>query len=328
MRKISTGIAGRNLLGSLFTQNNVLRPVVLNNPLQLSGNGTAGVEINDNNLSVSNGSLGIKTTVAGGFVNLKFAGAANYDTLLPNFGGTENQIISVRSRDTSGNIELEYKAVTIVREDDATSNTDFGIPFILTSTTEITTVKTRSTLKYNPSTDTITASYLAGDGSNLTNLKPTQVAVYNKAGTEGGTYPIFFGEFVASSGPEDMLGQPRTANLASLTDNPTFRIDTGELKATLVTASSDIALKKDIEDISNALDKVGKLRGVQYKRKNNNRNELGLIAQECESVIPSLVTGDEGNKAIAYGNITALLIEAIKEQQVMIKNLQDKVNQK
>lgn len=114
-------------------------------------------------------------------------------------------------------------------------------------------------------------------------------------------------------------------NQRNSTINPTFKISTGELKATLLTATSDVTLKSDISTIEDALDKVKKLRGVQYKRKFNNREEIGLIAQECESIIPSLVTGEDSNKSVAYGNITALLIEAIKEQQVMIKELQEKV---
>jgi len=116
------------------------------------------------------------------------------------------------------------------------------------------------------------------------------------------------------------------SNRANSPNNPTYKISTGELKATLVTATSDVTLKSDISTIKDALDKIKKLRGVQYKRKFNNREEIGLIAQECESIIPSLVTGEDGNKSVAYGNITALLIEAIKEQQAEIENLKRKLS--
>ena len=43
--------------------------------------------------------------------------------------------------------------------------------------------------------------------------------------------------------------------------------------------------------------------------------QAGVVAQEVEKVLPEVVSGEEGNKAVAYGNMVALLIEAIKEQQ-------------
>ncbi|MHB8903913.1 MAG: hypothetical protein ACYC40_02330, partial [Patescibacteria group bacterium] len=44
------------------------------------------------------------------------------------------------------------------------------------------------------------------------------------------------------------------------------------------------------------------------------------IAQEVEKVFPELVTGQEGSKAVQYGNLVAPLIEAVKAQQAEIKN--------
>jgi hypothetical protein len=44
-----------------------------------------------------------------------------------------------------------------------------------------------------------------------------------------------------------------------------------------------------------------------------------------EKVLPEVVSGEEGNKAVAYGNMVALLIEAIKEQQQQIEELKEKL---
>ena len=41
--------------------------------------------------------------------------------------------------------------------------------------------------------------------------------------------------------------------------------------------------------------------------------QTGVIAQEVEKVLPEAVSGEEGTKAVAYGNMVGLLIEAIKE---------------
>ncbi len=91
---------------------------------------------------------------------------------------------------------------------------------------------------------------------------------------------------------------------------------------------SDARLKENIETVSNALDKVTRLRGVNYEwRADAERRvgpmsgrHLGLIAQEVETVVPEVVdTGDDGYKSINYDNLTGLLVEAIKDQQEMIK---------
>lgn len=53
--------------------------------------------------------------------------------------------------------------------------------------------------------------------------------------------------------------------------------------------------------------------------------QIGVIAQEIESVIPEVVkTNDEGYKLVDYSKLTVVLIEAMKEQQKMIEELQEK----
>jgi len=93
-----------------------------------------------------------------------------------------------------------------------------------------------------------------------------------------------------------------------------------------VTANSDIKLKTNIKTISNALDKVSRLRGVEYDRIDYDRHEIGVIAQEVEKVIPEVITDNSGTKAVAYGNLVGLLIEAIKEQNQKIDNLTEEIN--
>ena len=93
---------------------------------------------------------------------------------------------------------------------------------------------------------------------------------------------------------------------------------TGDLTATGdVTAYSDRRLKRNIETINKPLDIVNALRGVKFEK--DGRHSTGVIAQEVEEVLPEVVHTDaDGMKSVAYGNITGLLIEAIKEQQKQI----------
>ena len=104
-----------------------------------------------------------------------------------------------------------------------------------------------------------------------------------------------------------------------------FNVD-GNIVATAdVTAYSDARLKRNVETISNAVDLVNCLRGVNFEK--DGRHSTGVIAQEVEEFLPEVVHTDaEGMKSVAYGNIAGLLIEAIKEQQQTIENLQKQIS--
>ncbi len=108
----------------------------------------------------------------------------------------------------------------------------------------------------------------------------------------------------------------------------------GDILAIKVHSSSDRRFKKNISPIQSALDKVMSIEGVTYDfRKEDflNRNfptgkQVGFIAQNVESVLPEVVmTNGDGYKAVDYSKITALLNEAIKEQQAQINQLQERL---
>ena len=80
--------------------------------------------------------------------------------------------------------------------------------------------------------------------------------------------------------------------------------------------------------MANALDLVMQMNGVYYDWiDNHNTGSVGVIAQEMEKILPEVVTtNDRGLKTVSYGNIVGVLIEAIKEQQVRIEELERKSN--
>lgn len=96
-----------------------------------------------------------------------------------------------------------------------------------------------------------------------------------------------------------------------------------------VELTSDIKNKTNIKPFENSLNKVLNLRGVEYDRTDITEiHEVGLIAQEVEKVIPQLVVEDsEGTKLVHYKNLTAVLVEAIKEQQAQIEDLKGTVQE-
>jgi len=98
----------------------------------------------------------------------------------------------------------------------------------------------------------------------------------------------------------------------------------GAIRATgTITANSDLTLKKNLLKIENALEKVEKINGYTYEFKaDDSKRHAGVIAQEIQTVLPEIVNkGNDGILGVEYGNISALLIEAIKEQQVQIEEL-------
>lgn len=81
-----------------------------------------------------------------------------------------------------------------------------------------------------------------------------------------------------------------------------------------ITAYSDARLKADIETITDALDRVRKLRGVSFTLRDTGSRRIGLVAQELAPVVPEAVmTHDDGLLSVAYGNLVGVLIEAVKD---------------
>lgn len=133
----------------------------------------------------------------------------------------------------------------------------------------------------------------------------------------------------------------------------------GTVRATSFTTTSDFRMKKNIKDISGALSKLNKIRGVYYEwdqaaisnmnvvepfldgEKNGEGKkaeildvqfpkgiQVGVIAQEVETILPEAVfTDSEGLKSVDYSRIIPLLIQAINEQQVQIQKQNDEIEQ-
>jgi Chaperone of endosialidase len=87
------------------------------------------------------------------------------------------------------------------------------------------------------------------------------------------------------------------------------------------TNASDISKKKEIENLEYGLEEVMRMMPKRYLYKTDDSESIGFIAQEMEEIIPEVVSGEEGEKGIAYGLLTATLVNAIKEQQKTINEL-------
>lgn len=116
---------------------------------------------------------------------------------------------------------------------------------------------------------------------------------------------------------------------SSIGDNPFGILVKGAVSASgdvIAFQSSDERLKDNIQPIESPLEKIFQINGVSFDWNNKqdlySGRDVGVIAQEIESVLPEIVqTRESGMKAVRYEKIVALLIEAIKEQQLQIDEL-------
>jgi hypothetical protein len=95
--------------------------------------------------------------------------------------------------------------------------------------------------------------------------------------------------------------------------------------------ASDARFKRDVIDIQNASELVGRLRGVEYSLRSDefpeknfptNTRELGFIAQEVEQVLPQVVVRDsDGFNHVAYARLIPVVVEALKTEQQRVSTL-------
>lgn len=101
----------------------------------------------------------------------------------------------------------------------------------------------------------------------------------------------------------------------------------GNISANDIFAFSDERLKENIITIDNPMEKIMQMRGVYYNKKDDasKTRNVGVIAQEIEAILPEVIhtsIESEHYKTVAYGNMTALLVEGMKAQQSTIHSLQ------
>jgi len=94
---------------------------------------------------------------------------------------------------------------------------------------------------------------------------------------------------------------------------------------------SDQRLKTNIETISSVLRAIDQIRGVRFEYKDQKKYatgpKIGVIAQELQKVYPEMVSkGTDGFLKVDYTQLTGVLIQAIKEQQLQIKHQQQEIN--
>lgn len=97
-----------------------------------------------------------------------------------------------------------------------------------------------------------------------------------------------------------------------------------------VEVASDITMKKSIKDVKYGLKEILSINPIEYeykkKQKVSNRKHLGFSAQEVKELIPELVGEHDNKLTLSMTELVPVLVKAIQEQQVQIKELQEQLN--
>ncbi|MBO6762346.1 MAG: tail fiber domain-containing protein, partial [Roseivirga sp.] len=145
--------------------------------------------------------------------------------------------------------------------------------------------------------------------------------------------PLIWGDFQA--GVANINGKlgVGVANPAAMTNELEVN---GHATVITLTETSDQRFKKNILPLENSLSKLLSLRGVSYQwriddfpnRRFKEGSNIGLIAQEVQQLFPELVsTNSEGFLSVSYSGLSPIIIEAMKEQQKLIEDLQSELKE-
>jgi hypothetical protein len=178
-------------------------------------------------------------------------------------------------------------------------------------------------LRFNPSTGILTATGFSGNGASV-----TSVTAASTTGTlTRGTY--LTGNNFNGSGSTtwnvDATSDSTASKIVARDSNRSFSANV--VNVNVLNTSSDIQLKSNLVIITDPIEKVKALNGYTYDRVGSLVREAGVVAQEVQSVLPEVVSQENGYLSVAYGNMVALLIEAIKDQQKQIDELKKKLGE-
>ncbi|PWU08907.1 MAG: hypothetical protein C5B51_06965 [Terriglobia bacterium] len=172
-------------------------------------------------------------------------------------------------------------------------------------------------LQYNVTGSYNTAlGYGAGPDINSTGLSNATAVGANAVVSQSNALVL------GSPGVNVGIGTPTPSNVFTIAKGAGQAISDGWI------VYSSRRWKTNIQTLDGALGKVEQLRGVSYDRTDSGKHEVGVIAEEVGAVVPEVVTWD-GNgqdvQGVDYSRLTALLIEATKEQQFLIREQQQQI---
>ena len=269
-----------------------------------SSNTASGVEALNNNTTgtqnTASGAAALFSNTTAGSNTASGASALYYNTTGGGntaIGGSALQSNTTGGSNTASGVDALYTNST------GSNNTALGYHALYTNSTG----SNNTALGYGagPSSHSITLNYATAIGAGaLVSLSNALVL--------GG--PLGSGTNVSVG-----IGTAAPMNVFTIAQNAGVAISDGW------TTYSSRRWKTNIHPLSDALSKVEQLRGVSYDLKDSGKHEIGVIAEEVGQVVPEVVSYEKNGKdatGVEYSRLTALLIEATKEQQREIQHQQ------
>lgn len=186
----------------------------------------------------------------------------------------------------------------------------------------------------------VNISAIVSFGYGTTGYSSTSRATINSVAEETwtdtahGTNWRFYTTAIGTTTLSERMRITANGNVGIGTTDPTYPLDvSGNINSSNTVFAvhfdnvSDISLKENIEPIENSIDTISKLNPVSFTWKNNKTLSYGLIAQEVEKILPSIVHSKTDNtKTINYIELIAFLLSAIKEQQKQIDDINKRID--
>jgi hypothetical protein len=320
-------------------------------------NAFLGFSGNSTMTGVDNTATGVYALVSNttGFQNT----ASGYEALGFNTTGYLNTGIGVGALhlNTTGSQNMAIGAEALQNNTTGNLNTATGVATLPANTTgSDNTAEGWSALKQNTTGDNNTASGYGALAFNNTGSQNSAFGMlalyYNTTGYANSALGYFAGPDISSTnlhfataigagaivsqsnalvlgGP---LGSGANVNVGIGTATPSNVLTIAKGAGVAIsdgwTVYSSRRWKTNIQTLHGALGKVEQLRGVSYDLLANGKHEVGVIAEEVGAVVPEVVTWNQNGKdaeSVDYSRLTALLIEATKEQQTLIQEQQKQI---
>ena len=169
--------------------------------------------------------------------------------------------------------------------------------------------------------DAVTSSKLADDSVGVDAIN-SDIRAVQYVGIDTGDYI----QFTADTQMDFYINSSNEMRLEADGD---LHVD-GDVIAASTTVSSDKKLKKDIKPITEALEILNAIKGVNFTWKKNDKKSSGVIAQDIQSVMPHLVKevkeldSNDSHLAVNYDGLIGVLIEAVKELKAEVETLKIK----
>jgi len=179
---------------------------------------------------------------------------------------------------------------------------------------------TNNTLWWQSNTGVLKVYYTDADGAQWVDaspVAPTSSLLISDDTTSAVTiYPIFTSNTTGA-----------LSNVSVSSTKLTYNPSTGTVTAVDFNSTSDLRRKENVQLIENGLEIIQQIDPVSFNWKETSKQGFGVIAQQIETILPSIVGEDgEGYKSISYTQLISFLISAVKEQQKQIDDLKRKID--